>query len=238
MKVSLLNLRNVHVNYGYVKAIQGVDLEVEQGSIVSLIGANGAGKTTLLKTIMGLTQISSGEIWFGDSEISKRDTSVIVSRGLALSPEGRRVFPRLNVTENLKLGAYSRSGGKSVARDLERVYDYFPVLKERAKQLAGSLSGGQQQMLAIGRALMAKPKVLLLDEPSLGLAPLIVKQIGELIRQINNEGCTIVLVEQNARMALKLADYAYVLETGRVVLKDEGQALLKNDYVVKAYLGS
>jgi branched-chain amino acid transport system ATP-binding protein len=240
MNMNLLKLRNVQVNYGPVKAIQGVDLNVEERSIVALVGANGAGKSTLLKSIMGLVPISSGDITFANTKISdiRTSTNAIVSQGIALSPEGRRVFSRLSVLENLILGSYSRHDKIEIKADLEKVFGYFPILRERVKQQAGSLSGGQQQMLAIGRALMAKPRLLLLDEPSLGLAPLIVKHIGEIIRQLNMEGCTILLVEQNARMALKLANYAYVLESGRVVLSGTGSELLANDYVEQVYLGS
>jgi branched-chain amino acid transport system ATP-binding protein len=237
MSMSILEIKEVHVSYGHVKAVRGLSLRVEERTIVSLVGANGAGKSTLLKSIMGLVPVKSGDIRLEGAPIANDLTSSIVSKGIAMSPEGRRVFPRLSVLENLTLGAYTQRERAGVREDLERMFSYFPILKARRKQRAGSLSGGEQQMLAIARALMAKPRILLLDEPSLGLAPLLVNLIGEIILQLHREGCTLLLVEQNARMALKLADYAYVLETGKVVLEDAGDKLLQNDHVVRAYLG-
>ncbi len=237
MSMSILEIKEVHVSYGHVKAVRGLSLRVEERTIVSLVGANGAGKSTLLKSIMGLVPVKSGDIFLGGAPIANDLTSSIVSKGIAMSPEGRRVFPQLSVLQNLTLGAYTQRKRSGVREDLERMFSYFPILKARRKQRAGSLSGGEQQMLAIARALMARPRILLLDEPSLGLAPLLVNLIGEIILQLNQEGCTLLLVEQNARMALKLADYAYVLENGKVVLEDAGDKLLQNDHVVRAYLG-
>ncbi len=235
--MSILEIKELHVSYGHVQAVRGLTLNVDEKAIVSLVGANGAGKSTLLKSIMGLVAVKSGDILLQGASITNEVTSTIVSRGIAMSPEGRRVFPQLSVMDNLVLGAYTQRGGAGQREDLERMFTYFPILKARKKQRAGSLSGGEQQMLAIARALMSKPRILLLDEPSLGLAPLMVNLIGEIILQLNREERTVLLVEQNARMALKLADYAYVLETGKVVLQDEGAKLLQNDHVVKAYLG-
>jgi branched-chain amino acid transport system ATP-binding protein len=233
----LLELVNVRVHYGQTQALKGVHLSAKEGSIVALVGPNAAGKTTTLKAITGLKPISSGEIYLRGQRIDPLDTSEVIRRGIALSPEGRRVFPDLTVLENLRLGAYLRSNRQEVREDIERVYGYFPALKRRERQVSGTLSGGEQQMLAIGRALMARPKYLLLDEPSLGLAPLVVKSIAEIIKQINRAGVSIILVEQNARMALRLAEYAYVLESGQVALAGKAEELLHNDYVRKAYLG-
>jgi branched-chain amino acid transport system ATP-binding protein len=233
----LLELVNVRVHYGQTQALKGIQLSAKEGSIVALVGPNAAGKTTTLKAITGLKPISSGEIYLRGQRIDPLDTSEVIRRGIALSPEGRRVFPDLTVLENLRLGAYLRSNRQEVREDIERVYGYFPALKRRERQVSGTLSGGEQQMLAIGRALMAKPKYLLLDEPSLGLAPLVVKSIAEIIRQINRAGVSIILVEQNARMALRLAEYGYVLESGQVALAGKAEELLHNDYVRKAYLG-
>ena len=232
-----LELVNVRVNYGQTQALKAVNLSVKEGAIVALIGPNAAGKTTTLKAITGLTPIASGEIRFYGKRIDKLDTSEIIRQGIALSPEGRRLFPELTVAENLRLGAYLRKVRRNIQTDIERVFAYFPVLRARAKQISGSLSGGEQQMLAIGRALMAKPKYLLLDEPSLGVAPLVVKSIAEIIRQINQDGVSVILVEQNARMALRLVEYAYVLESGKIALEGAAKDLLDNDYVRKAYLG-
>lgn len=233
----MLELVKVEVNYGQTQALKGITLSAREGSIVALVGPNAAGKTTTLKAITGLKPIASGEIHFRGRRIDRLDTSEIIRQGIALSPEGRRVFADLGVLENLRLGAYLRKKRQEVREDIDRVYGYFPVLKKREKQIAGTLSGGEQQMLAIGRALMAKPKYLLLDEPSLGLAPLVVKSIAEIIKQISGAGMSIILVEQNARMALRLSEYAYVLESGLVALEGKAEELLHNDYVRKAYLG-
>lgn len=235
--MSMLELREVEVNYGEIKALKKINLSAQKGSIVTLIGPNAAGKTTTLKAIIGLQPITHGEIYFYDRRIDPLDSSEKVRQGIALCPEGRRLFPDMTVLENLKLGAYLRSNKNEIKEGIERVYIYFPVLKERKRQIAGTLSGGEQQMLAIGRALLAMPKQLLLDEPSLGLAPLIVKEIAEIIKQINSSGVSILLVEQNSRMALRLAEYAYVLESGKLVLEGPAADLLNNDYVRKAYLG-
>jgi branched-chain amino acid transport system ATP-binding protein len=233
----LLELVNVNVNYGQTQALKDISLSAKEGSIVALVGPNAAGKTTTLKAITGLKPITSGEIHLRGQRIDHLDTSEVIRRGIALSPEGRRVFPELTVLENLRLGAYLRNNRQEIRQDVERVYGYFPVLKMRARQISGTLSGGEQQMLAIGRALMAKPSYLLLDEPSLGLAPLVVKSIAVIIKQINGAGVSIILVEQNARMALRLAEYAYVLESGQMALEGRAEELLHNDYVRKAYLG-
>lgn len=235
--MAILEIKDVHVGYGHVQAVRGLSMIVEEGSIVSLVGANGAGKSTLLKGIMGIVPLKSGDIRLDGASISNALTSTIVAKGIAMCPEGRRVFPLLNVLENLLLGAYTQGDRSTVRNDLERMFAYFPVLQGRKKQRAGSLSGGEQQMLAMARALMARPRILLLDEPSLGLAPLLVTRIGDIVRQLNSDGCTLLLVEQNARMALKLAHYAYVLENGRVALEDAAEMLLQNEHVVKAYLG-
>lgn len=235
--MSLLELVGVEVNYGQTKALKGIHLSAGEGSIIALIGPNAAGKTTTLKAITGLKPITSGQIYFRGQRIDHLDTSEIIRQGIALSPEGRRLFPELTVLENLRLGAYLRNNRREIREDIEQVYNYFPGLKQRGRQISGTLSGGEQQMLAIGRALMAKPKYLLLDEPSLGLAPLVVKGIAEIIKQINGAGVSIILVEQNARMALRLAEYAYVLESGQVALEGKAEELLHNDYVRRAYLG-
>ncbi|MGA2956281.1 MAG: ABC transporter ATP-binding protein [Thermodesulfobacteriota bacterium] len=233
----MLELVNVNVNYGQTQALKDISLSAKEGSIVALVGPNAAGKTTTLKAITGLKPITSGEIHLRGQRIDHLDTSEVIRRGIALSPEGRRVFPELTVLENLRLGAYLRNNRQEIRQDVERVYGYFPVLKMRARQISGTLSGGEQQVLAIGRALMAKPSYLLLDEPSLGLAPLVVKSIAVIIKQINGAGVSIILVEQNARMALRLAEYAYVLESGQMALEGRAEELLHNDYVRKAYLG-
>ena len=233
----MLELVNVNVNYGQTQALKGINLSAKEGSIVALVGPNAAGKTTTLKAITGLKPITSGEIRLRGQRIDQLDTSEVIRQGIALSPEGRRVFPELTVLENLRLGAYLRNERREIRQDIERVYGYFPVLKMRERQISGTLSGGEQQMLAIGRALMAKPGYLLLDEPSLGLAPLVVKSIAVIIKQINGAGVSIILVEQNARMALRLAEYAYVLESGQMTLEGKAEELLHNDYVRKAYLG-
>ncbi len=230
-----LELVNVIVHYGPTQALRGMHLRAQEGSIVALIGPNAAGKTTTLKAITGLKSITSGEIHFYGQRIDHLDTPEVIRLGITLSPEGRRPFPELSVQENLRLGAYLNPRG--MRRCLQQVYFYFPVLEKRARQTSGTLSGGEQQMLAIGRALMAQPKYLLLDEPSLGLAPLVVKGIAEIIRQINSARVSIILVEQNARVALRLAEYAYVMESGRVVLEGPAEDLASDDYVRKAYLG-
>ncbi|TAL90427.1 MAG: ABC transporter ATP-binding protein [Candidimonas sp.] len=232
----MLKIENVHTYYGAIQALDGVSIEVNQGEIVTLIGANGAGKTTLLMTVCGAPRAKSGRISFEGEDITNQETHAIMRHGIAISPEGRRVFPDLTVVENLKMGGFFLNA-LQMAQGLEHVYSLFPRLKERANQRAVTMSGGEQQMLAIGRALMTKPKLLLLDEPTLGLAPLIITQIFDIIRTIREQGVTVFLVEQNANKALKVADRGYVLETGKVVLADTGVNLLNNDEVRKAYLG-
>ncbi len=232
----LIDIKKLVVNYGGVAAIRGVSLEIQEGTIVTLIGANGAGKTTLLKTISGLIKPASGEIWHDGRRIDGLNPQEIVKRGIAHVPEGRGIFPYLKVVSNLLLGAYLRKDKKGIAEDLEDVYGHFPILRQRSGQEAGTLSGGEQQMLAIGRALMAKPRVLLMDEPSLGLAPLMVEEIAKIIQKINQDlAVSLMLVEQNAYMALSLAHMAYVMETGEVVL--HGKDLLNDEHVKEAYLG-
>ncbi|MFY9497695.1 MAG: ABC transporter ATP-binding protein [Tepidanaerobacteraceae bacterium] len=233
----MLKLENVVTHYGNIQALKGISIEVAQGEIVTIIGANGAGKTTTLKTICGLVPPTSGKIFFQGEEITHKTTSDIVESGIAMVPEGRRVFPRMTVLENLQLGAYLNNNKAEVKKDLEKVFNFFPILKDRTKQIAGTLSGGEQQMLAIGRALMARPKLLLLDEPSMGLAPKIVANIFDIIMDINQTGTTILLVEQNARMALSIANKGFVIETGKIVLQDTAVNLLNNEEVKKAYLG-
>lgn len=233
----MLNIENLSVHYGGIHALQGVSLEVPKGKIVTLIGANGAGKSTSLKAIIGLVKASSGKVNFDGQATNNMQTKDIVRKGLVLAPEGRRIFPNLSVEENLNLGAFARKDKAEISKDKNKIYDFFPRLKERIKQRAGTLSGGEQQMLAVGRALMSRPRLLMLDEPSLGLAPLIVKMIFGIIKTINQEGVTILLVEQNAKAALEIADYAYVLETGRISLSGKGSELLADDNVRKAYLG-
>lgn len=235
--MALLELNNVHTYYGAIHALKGITIHVEEGEIVTLIGANGAGKSTTLNTICGILHPREGTIYLDGEPIHGLPPHEIVSRGVAQAPEGRRVFGRLNVIENLEMGAFARKDKDGIRRDMERVFALFPRLKERAKQLAGTLSGGEQQMLAIGRSLMANPRLLLLDEPSMGLAPILVEAIFETIRQINAQGTTILLVEQNALMALSVAHRGYVLETGTVVLHDTASALRENELVRKAYLG-
>ncbi len=237
--MSLLSLRNVETFYGPVMAVRGISFEIEEGKIATILGANGAGKSTILRTISGIIEPQKGEIVFEGAAIAGDDPSRIVRAGIAHVPEGREVFPFLSIADNLAMGAYIRAArGRKAAGDLARVYDYFPILRERHKQSAGQLSGGEQQMLAIGRALMCRPKLLLLDEPSLGLSPRLVQEIFEIIRRINEEeGTTILLVEQNARMALKIAEYGYVLENGRIVLDDRCEALMENDDIKEFYLG-
>ncbi|MFT7838092.1 ABC transporter ATP-binding protein [Saccharothrix sp. BKS2] len=231
----LLEIKDIHVHYGKIAAIKGISLEVADGEIVSLIGANGAGKTTTLKTISGLRPLTSGKVLFNGADISRMPGHKRVLAGIGQSPEGRGVFPGMTVQENLLMGAYTRKDDLSA--DLAEVYELFPRLAERKNQFGGTMSGGEQQMIAIGRALMTKPKVLLLDEPSMGLAPMLIAQIFEIVKEINNRGTTVLLVEQNAQQALKLSDRAYVLETGRVVKSAPGPELLDDPQVRAAYLG-
>jgi len=234
----MLEINDLAVNYGSISALHGISLKVERGTIVTLVGANGAGKTTTLRTISGVVKAKSGTITFEGQEITNEPPHRIVARGLAQSPEGRMVFANLTVMENLRMGAYLRNDKAGMAKDLDYIFGIFPRLKEREKQTAGTLSGGEQQMLAIGRALMSKPKCLMLDEPSLGIAPLLVKTIFEKIVEINRElGLTILLVEQNANLALEVSHYGYVLETGRIILEDKSAALRENEEVRAAYLG-
>ena len=233
----MLKIKDLHVSYGGIKALRGINIEVPDGKIVTLIGANGAGKSTLLRTISGLVKAESGSILLDDEELIGKQINKICESGIALSPEGRRVFADLTVMENLRVGAYLRNDKKEIEKDLEWVFNLFPRLKERSWQYSGTLSGGEQQMLAVGRALMSRPKILMLDEPSLGLAPLIVQQIFNIIREINNAGVTVLLIEQNANMALKTADIAYVIETGEIVLSGSGTQVLENPTVREAYLG-
>lgn len=234
----ILNLRGITINYGKVAVVRNVSFEVQEGTIVTLIGANGAGKSTILKTISGLKHPTEGEILFEGKKIEHFQPHDVVRAGISHVPEGRRLFPAMSVKENLSMGAYLRKDTNEIKKDLNRVYHYFPKLQERQKQRAGSLSGGEQQMLAIGRALMAKPKLLLLDEPSIGLSPLMSQMIGKIVNTINKEeGVSILLVEQNAKMALGLANRGYVLETGTIVVAGDARELLNNDMVRSAYLG-
>ena len=233
----MLELRDVQTYYGNIQALKGISLKVNQGEVVTLIGSNGAGKTTTLRTIQGLNRPRSGTILFEGKALETLPTDTIVKLGISQSPEGRLVFPRMTVRENLEMGAFSRSDKEGIAQDMERALTLFPRLRERLAQKAGTLSGGEQQMLAIGRALMARPRLLLLDEPSMGLAPMLVEQIFQTVLEINEQGTTVLLVEQNARMALAVADRGYVLQTGRIVLEDTGPNLLRSETVRKAYLG-
>ena len=236
--MALLEVSGVHTFYGDIEALKGISLEVEKGEIVTLIGSNGAGKSTTLRSISGLTPPREGSIRFDGKEIGETPPQEIVQRGISLSPEGRHIFPRMTVRENLDLGAYLRKDSNGVGQDMQRVFELFPRLKEREKQKAGTMSGGEQQMLAIGRALMASPKLLLLDEPGMGLAPILVERIYETIEEINRQGTTILLVEQNANFALEVAARGYVLETGTVALTDRSDALRRNPEVQRAYLGT
>ncbi len=234
----MLKINDLHVHYGGIHALRGIDINVKKGKIISLIGANGAGKSTTLRTIMSLENPSNGSIIYNGENITNKKTKDIVANGIVLVPEGRRIFPNLTVKENLILGAYLQKDKKQIQEDIEKIYDLFPRLKEREWQKAGTMSGGEQQMLAVGRALMTKPEIMMMDEPSLGLAPLIVKDIFDIIKKINNEGVTILLIEQNAKAALEISDYAYVLETGKIVLEGKGKDLLNDENVKSAYLGT
>lgn len=235
--MSLLELNDINVYYGAIHALKGISLTVEEGQIVSLIGSNGAGKTTTLRTISGLLCSKTGSITFMGKPIQQESAESIVRLGISHCPEGRRVFADMSVQENLEMGAFTRKDKKEAAQTMEMVYEHFPRLKERMKQMAGTLSGGEQQMLAMGRALMSKPKLLLLDEPSMGLAPILVKEIFQMVKEIHEMGTTVLLVEQNARMALAISDYAYVLETGHISLQGEAQSLAESEEVRKVYLG-
>jgi branched-chain amino acid transport system ATP-binding protein len=235
--MALLELRDVHTYYGNIHALKGISIHIEDGEIVTLIGSNGAGKSTTLKTISGLLRPREGEVWFDGQRLDGTPAHDIVAKGISQAPEGRRIFPRLTVKENLEMGAFQRPKGADLHADFDRVYSLFPRLKERISQNGGTLSGGEQQMLAIGRALMAKPKLLLLDEPSMGLAPILVEQIFEIVQDINASGTTVLLVEQNALMALGIAKRGYILQTGEIVLHDAAEQLKTNPEVQKAYLG-
>ena len=233
----MLEVKDLKVSYGPVLAVKGISFKVDQGQVVTLLGTNGAGKTTTLRTISGLIRPESGEIWFEGDRIDATPAHQVLTRGLAHSPEGRKIFPRLTVEENLLLGAFARKDKSGVAQDLERVFNLFDILRERRAQPAGTFSGGEQQMLAIGRAMMSRPKLLMLDEPSMGLSPLMMQRIMSTIVELQSEGVTILLVEQNAPAALSLANYGYVLEVGKIVLENTGEALLGDENVRKAYLG-
>jgi branched-chain amino acid transport system ATP-binding protein len=234
---TILQLSNVHTYYGSIHALKGISIDVHDGEVVTLLGANGAGKTTTLRSINGLNRPREGKIYFQGRDITSVAAHEIVKRGIAQSPEGRRLFPRMTVIENLEMGAFQRSDRSAIREDMDRVFELFPRLHERRNQKAGTMSGGEQQMCAIGRALMARPKLLLLDEPSLGLAPIFVERIFDIIKQINEQGTSILLVEQNALMALDAANRGYVLETGRIVLADDAASLKTNEQVRKTYLG-
>lgn len=233
----MLEINNLSVNYGGIKALRNVSIKVDEGKIVTLIGSNGAGKSTTLKGILNMVKISEGNVRFNNRDLTGMETKDIVKQGVTMVPEGRRIFPDLTVFENLTLGAYTRNDFPAIKEDMEYVFSLFPRLKEREKQLGGTLSGGEQQMLSVGRALMSRPKLMMLDEPSMGLAPILVKEIFGIISKIHKEGVTILLIEQNAKAALQIADYGYVLETGNITLAGTGKELLENDDVRKAYLG-
>jgi branched-chain amino acid transport system ATP-binding protein len=235
--MALLEVKDLHAGYGPIEVLKGISLTVHPGEIVTVIGANGAGKTTTLMTVSGCVKVRGGSVKFADEEISAVPTHEIVKRGLAQAPEGRKIFPRLTVLENLEMGAFTRTDKAVVREDIERAFQYFPILKERQRQLGGTLSGGEQQMLAIARGLMARPRLLLLDEPSLGLAPMVVIKIFEVIRDLNREGMSVLLVEQNARQALKLAHRGYVMETGAITATDRAEILLNDPRIRAAYLG-
>ena len=231
-------MKQVKVNYDHVKALKGVSMKMEKGQIITLIGANGAGKTTTLKSITGLAKVHEGEIWFKDTRIDRKPPQDVIAMGIAMVPEGRHIFPLMNVKDNLMMGAYLRRDKEGINRDLDMVYSYFPRVKERLRQQGNTLSGGEQQMVAIGRALMAKPELLLLDEPSLGLAPNLVQMVSETIKTISREEqVSVILVEQNARMALKASQYGYVLETGNIAMENESNKLLNDEHVIQLYLG-
>lgn len=232
---NILEIKNLSVHFGGIKAVDGISIDIPEGKIITLIGANGAGKSTILRSVSGIVKPQGGEILFGGESLIGKTPDAIVNRGITLVPEGRRVFPNLTVLENLKIGAYLRKD--KLDNDIEYIYSLFPRLKERYWQLAGTLSGGEQQMLAVGRALMSKPRLIMMDEPSLGLAPLVVKDIFEIIKTINKSGISVLLNEQNANMALKIADLGYVIETGRITLTGTGTELLSNELVKEAYLG-
>ena len=233
----MLKVRDLVVAYGGIEALKGISIDVPDGQIVTLIGANGAGKSTLLRTIMGLEKPRSGSVEYNEENLKGLNSQHIVTRGITLVPEGRRVFPNLTVLENLRIGAYLRKDEDGILKDIQRIYELFPRLEERNWQMAGTLSGGEQQMLALGRALMCRPKLIMMDESSLGLAPLVIKEIFNIIRRINESGTTVLLVEQNANMALKVAHHAYVLETGRIKMEGSGRELLENEEIKEAYLG-
>ncbi len=235
--MAMLEIKDLHVHYGVIHALKGVSMQVNQGEIVALIGANGAGKTTLLHAISAIQKKSGGDILFEEESLNKANAKTIVEKGITQVPEGRRIFSGLSVYENLLMGAFLRKDKEGIKKDLESVYERFPILGKRSAQDASTLSGGEQQMLAMGRALMAKPKILLLDEPSMGLAPILVKEIFRIITEINKQGTTILLVEQNARMALSICDRAYVMETGNIVLEGNGEELSQSEQIQKAYLG-
>jgi len=235
--MAMLEVNNIHTYYGNIQALRGISINVEEGEIVSLIGANGAGKTTILRSISRLINLREGNIHFEGEDLAQFKAHNLVYKGIAMVPEGRGIFSKLTVAENMEMGAFSRSDSDGIQQDLERVFDLFPRLKERRSQVAGTLSGGEQQMLATGRALMANPRLLLMDEPSMGLAPVLVESVFETIQRINKEGTTILLVEQNATMALQIANRGYVLQTGEIVLSDSAENLQQNEMVQKAYLG-
>ncbi|MEP7055385.1 MAG: ABC transporter ATP-binding protein [Actinomycetota bacterium] len=234
---NMLEVRDLHVSYGQIEAVKGISFSVAEGEVVTLIGGNGAGKTTTLRTLSGLIRPASGTVHLRGERIDEMPAHDIVNKGMAQSPEGRRIFPRMTIAENLELGAFSRRDRDAIAADIQKVYELFPVLRERRHQAAGTLSGGEQQMLAMGRALMSSPKLLMLDEPSMGLSPIMMQKIFETVKELKSQGTTILLVEQNAQSALALADRGYVIETGRIVLEGTGQELLGNEDVRKAYLG-
>ena len=236
MSEEVLRIKDLKVNYGGIEAVRGISFHVDKGEIVTLIGANGAGKSSTLRTISGLVKLSGGQVVFGGEDITAKDPTEIVSKGLMMVPEGRRIFPNLTVLENLKMGAYLRND--DLEKDIQMVYGYFPRLKERSWQAGGTLSGGEQQMLAVGRALMGRPKLLMMDEPSLGLAPIVVQGIFDIIKKIHEDGTTVLLIEQNANMALHTADRAYVIENGKISIEGTGKELLENEKVKEAYLGA
>lgn len=235
--MNILEINDLRVNYGAIKAVQGLSMSIKEGSIVTLIGANGAGKSSTVRSIAGLNKSVTGEIIYKGENILGKQPEEILKKGIALSPEGRRIMPHLTVLENLELGAYIRKDKDGIKRDIEWIFDLFPRLRERSKQLGGTMSGGEQQMLAVGRALMSNPELIMLDEPSLGLAPILVQEIFSIIRKINEMGKTVLLIEQNAFAALSVANYAYILEVGKIILEGEGKTMLKDPRVKAAYLG-